>query len=55
MVFLNILKTLDGIPPLDATLVFSASICSYISNELTWVNPNDGKFFVFSLISNTLQ
>ena len=47
MAFLDILKTFDGIPPLDAILVFSALICLEISYGLTWVNPKDGKVFRF--------
>ena len=35
MAVLDILRTFDAIPPLDAFLVFSALICSGISHWLT--------------------
>ena len=47
MAFFDILRTFDCIPPLDAFLVFSASICLEISNGLTWVDPKDGNFPFF--------
>ena len=46
MAVLDILRTLDGISPLDAFLVFSESICWETSHGLTWVNPKDGKFLL---------
>ena len=48
MDFLDILETFDCIPPLDAFLAFSPSICSEISHGLTWANPKNGNFFAFS-------
>ena len=43
MALLDIFKTFDGMVPLDAVLVSSASICSEISHGITYVNLKDGK------------
>ena len=53
--FLDILRTFDGILPLDDFLLFSTSISSEFSHGLKWVNPKDGICFVFSLIFNMLS
>ena len=47
MAFLDILMTFDGIPSLDAFLVFSATVCSKISQGLAWVYPKDGNILLF--------
>ena len=55
MAFLDILRTFDCIPLLDAFLLFSASNCSEISHGLTWINRKDGKLFAFFFILNMLS